>query len=272
MGSALAVGWTLTLLNKSYQYEVPEAHAGFTAPATGRSTDGNVVITGQTMSGFHIGGGDSIDPQTYPVARVYVATSGVLPGKYLIDPASHEIRYVVDPGIGGRVREYNGHSLTRLDSPKATLMALITDGILTHRLPWALVLIGVALAIALEIAGIQSLPVTVGVYLPITTSAGMFAGGLIRWLVERRFKSQERSLAEIESGPGVLYASGMIAGGAIGGIVIAAIAGNFGSADKLSEIAGLAGALGHFATDNWPAALLFIGMGYVLYRVGLRRQ
>ncbi|HTH63657.1 MAG TPA: oligopeptide transporter, OPT family [Gemmatimonadales bacterium] len=272
IGSALAVGWTLTLLNKSYQYEVPEAHAGFTAPASGRSSDGNVVLLGETLSGFHVGGGDSIDPQTYPVARVYVATNGVLPGKYLIDPASHEIRYVVDPGIGGRVREYNGHSLTRLDSPKATLMALITDGILTHRLPWALVLIGVALAIALEIAGIQSLPVTVGVYLPITTSAGMFAGGVIRWLVERRFQSQDRSLAEIESGPGVLFASGMIAGGAIGGIVIAAIAGKFGSADKLSEIVGLSGTLGHFATDNWPAVLLFIGMGYVLYRVGLRRQ
>jgi uncharacterized oligopeptide transporter (OPT) family protein len=179
---------------------------------------------------------------------------------------------VVDPGIGGRVREYNGHSLTRLDSPKATLMALITDGILTHRLPWALVLIGVALAIALEIAGIQSLPVTVGVYLPITTSAGMFAGGVIRWLVERRFKSEDRSIAEIESGPGVLFASGMIAGGAIGGIVIASIAGKFGSADKLSEIAGLTRAFGHFATDNWPALLLFCGMGIVLYRVGLRRQ
>ncbi|HET7380133.1 MAG TPA: oligopeptide transporter, OPT family [Gaiellales bacterium] len=272
MGSALAVGWTLTLLNRSYQYEVPEAHAGFTAPATGRSSDGNVVITGDTMSGFHVGGGDSIDAKPYPVARVYVATGTVLPGKYLIDPASHEIRYVVDPGIGGRVREYNGHSLTRLDSPKATLMALITDGILTHRLPWALVLIGVALAIALEIAGIQSLPVTVGVYLPITTSAGMFAGGVIRWLVERRYKSEDRSIAEIESGPGVLFASGMIAGGAIGGIVIAAIAGKFGSADKLSELAGLTRAFGHFATDNWPALALFVAMGIVLYRVGLRRQ
>jgi len=272
MGSALAVGWTLTLLNRSYQYEVPEAHAGFTAPAAGRSADGNIVITGDTMSGFHVGGGDSIDTKAYPVARVYVATSTVLPGKYLIDPTSREIRYVVDPGIGGRVREYNGHSLTRLDSPKATLMALITDGILTHRLPWALVLIGVALAIALEIAGVQSLPVTVGVYLPLSTSAGMFAGGVIRWLVERRFKAQERSLAEIESGPGVLFASGMIAGGAIGGIVIAAIAGKLGNADKLSEVLGVAQQLGHFATDNWPALLLFIGMGIVLYRVGLRRQ
>jgi len=272
IGSALAVGWTLTLLNRSYQYEVPEAHAGFTAPASGRSADGNVVMLGETMSGFHVGGGDSIDANAYPVARVYVATGGVLPGKYLIDPATHAIKYVVDPGIGGRVREYNGHGLTRLDSPKATLMALITDGILTHRLPWALVLIGVALAIALEIAGIQSLPVTVGVYLPITTSAGMFAGGVIRWLVERRFKSQDRSLAEIESGPGVLFASGMIAGGAIGGIAIAAIAGKFGSADKLAELAGVARLVGHFATDNWPALLLFAGFGIVLYRVGLRRQ
>jgi hypothetical protein len=100
----------------------------------------------------------------------------------------------------------------------------------------------------------------------------MFAGGVIRWLVERRFQSQARSLAEIESGPGVLYASGMIAGGAIGGIAIAAIAGKFGSADKLSEIIGLAQRLGHFSTDNLLAVLLFVGMGYVLYRVGLRRQ
>src|SRR3989449_3213621 len=90
-------------------------------------------------------------------------------------------------------------------------MALITDGILTHRLPWALVLIGVFLSIALELAGIQALPVAVGVYLPITTSAGMFTGGVIRWLVEQRVKSENRSLAEVESGPGVLFSSGMIA-------------------------------------------------------------
>src|SRR2546428_10538040 len=101
-------------------------------------------------------------------------------------------------------------------------MALITDGILTHRLPWALVLIGVFLSIALELAGIQALPVAVGVYLPITTSAGMFTGGVIRWLVEQRVKSENRSLAEAESGPGVLFSRGMIAGGAPAGGVAAA--------------------------------------------------
>src|SRR5438445_2477351 len=225
VAAALAVGWTLTFLNRSYQFEVPETRAGFTAPASGRSPDGNVVVLNESMSGFHIGGGSRIDTASYPVLRVYTETNGVPPGKYLVDPATREIRYVVDPGIGGRVREYEGRRLTRLDSPKATLMAFIADGILTHRLPWALVLIGVFLAIAIELTGVQSLPVAVGVYLPISTSAGMFAGGIVRWLVERRARSDNRSLADIESGPGGLFSSGLIAGGAIGGIVIAAIAG-----------------------------------------------
>src|SRR5213592_2780419 len=229
IGSALAVGWTLTFLNGAYSYQVPETRAGFVAPASGKSAAGNVVVHTETMSHFGIGGTDSSDNSSYQVIRVYVETLGVPPGKYLVDSASHEIRYVVDPGIGGRIHEYRGHELKRLDSPKATLMALITDGILTHKLPWGLVLIGVFLTIAIELMGVSSLPVAVGVYLPITTSAGMFAGGVVRWLVERRVRSDNRSLAEIESGPGVLFASGLIAGGAICGIAVAAIAG-WGSA------------------------------------------
>src|SRR2546422_62023 len=158
----------------------------------------------------------------------------------------------------------------------AALMALITDGILTHRLPWAPVLIGVFLSIALELAGIQALPVAVGVYLPITTSAGMFAGGVVRWLLEQRVKSENRSLAEIESGPGVLFASGMIAGGAIAGIVVAAIAGAGSArgraADWLAESVGWYHHLGAFATSNTPALVLFGLFGAVLLRTGLRKQ
>jgi putative OPT family oligopeptide transporter len=276
IGSALAVGWTLTFLNRAYQYEVPEQRAGFIAPASGSSPDGNVVVHSETMSHFGIGGTDSIDNNTYQVVRVYVETQGVPPGKYLVDPASHEIRYVVDPGIGGRMHEYRGHELKRLDSPKATLMALITDGILTHRLPWALVLIGVFLTIAIELMGVQSLPVAVGVYLPLTTSAGMFAGGIVRWLVERKARSDNRSLADIESGPGVLFASGLIAGGAICGIAVAAIAG-WGSArgmsaEWLAERVGLHNTLGGFATSAIVGLVIFGVLGFLLYRTGLRKQ
>src|SRR5437899_2922053 len=276
IAAALAVGWTLTFLNSSYRYEVPETHAGFLAPAGGKSADGNVVVMPETMSGFTVGGSDSVDTRSYQVVRVYVETQAVPPGKYLVDPASHEIRYVVDPGIGGRVREYRGRELKRLDSPKATLMALITDGILTHRLPWALVLIGVFLSIALELAGIQALPAAVGCYLPITTSAGMFTGGVIRWLVEQRVKSENRSLAEVETGPGVLFLSGMIAGGAIAGIVVAAIAGAGSArgraADWLAESVGWYHQLGAFATSNIPALVLFGLLGTLLLRTGLREQ
>jgi uncharacterized oligopeptide transporter (OPT) family protein len=155
-------------------------------------------------------------------------------------------------------------------------MALITDGILTHRLPWGLVLIGVFLTIAIELMGVQSLPVAVGVYLPITTSAGMFAGGIVRWLVERKVRSDNRSLADIESGPGVLFASGLIAGGAICGIAVAAIAG-WGSArgmsaEWLAEKLGLHEALGSFATAPLIGLLFFATLGFLLYRTGLRKQ
>src|SRR6266571_3266136 len=271
VASALAVGWTLTFLNGSYQYEVPEARAGFTAPASGRTEDGNVVVLNETMSRFHVGGSPRIDSASYPIVRVYAETNGVPPGKYLVDPVSREIRYVVDPGIGGRIHEFQGRELKRLDSPKATLMALITDGILTRRLPWELVLIGVFLSIGIELMGVQALPVAVGVYLPLSTSAGMFTGGVIRWLVERRVATQQRSLAEIESGPGVLFASGLIAGGAIAGIAVAAIAGAKGSADWPADTVGLYHALGGFATSNLIALLLFAVLGALLYRVGLRR-
>jgi uncharacterized oligopeptide transporter (OPT) family protein len=187
-----------------------------------------------------------------------------------MDPATRELRYVVDPGIGGRIREYEGRTLTRLDSPKATLMALITDGILTQRLPWALVLIGVFLALAIELMGLQSLPVAVGVYLPISTSSSIFVGGLIRWLVERRAQAGQQSLAEVESGPGVLFSSGLIAGGAIAGIVVAAIAGATGSAEWLAHSAGWSTALGHLATSSVVSFVLFALLGAVLYRVASR--
>jgi putative OPT family oligopeptide transporter len=270
IGSALAVGWTLTFLNRSYEYEVPEQRPGLTvSSATPRG--GNVVLLDETMSNFRIAGGQQFDTGSYRAVRVHVDTAGVPAGKYLVN-AQGAIAYVVDPGIGGRVREVDGRTLTRLDSPKATLMAFIADGILTHRLPWALVLIGVCLAIAIELMGVQSLPVTVGVYLPITTSAGMFAGGIVRWLVERRIRSSQRSLAEIESGPGVLFASGLIAGGAICGIVVAAIAGKFGSPDFLASELKLNEILGGFSTSSIVALVIFALLGAALYRVGLRKQ
>jgi len=274
LGSALVVGWTLTLLNRAYTYPVPETHAPFGAqalapPAGGRAP---VEVLPATMAGFRIAGSDSVDHATYRVVRVYVVTDGVAAGKYLMDPRSRELRYVLDPGIGGRVHEYRGRTIPRLDSPKATIMALITDGILTHKLPWVLVLLGVFITIAIELMGVQALPVAVGVYLPISTSSAMFAGGVVRWLIERRAQAGQQSLAQVESGPGVLFASGLIAGGAICGIVLAAVAGVLGSADALAERLPVFTALGNLPHSNLLAFGLFGLLGALLYAVGRREQ
>jgi len=213
------------------------------------------------------------------VVRVNIPTQGVQPGKYLLDPQTHQVAYLVDPGIGGRIREIDGRPITKLDSPKATIMALVTDGILTQRLPWGLVLIGVFLTFAIELMGLQSLPIAVGVYLPISTSAPMFIGGAVRWLLERSTRGGQRSLAEVESGPGVLFSSGLIAGGAIAGVTIAGIAALFVSraeaaqvpaADYLAHMVGLQSALGGFATNDLAALLMFALLGAVLFRVARR--
>ena len=269
--SALAIGYTLTLLNSAYTNVVPERHAGVALQASAPGAPNRTVTSlGERMT--HAG-------KNWDVVRVNVPTQGVQPGKYLLDPGSHEVAYLVDPGIGGRIREIDGRPITKLDSPKATIMALVTDGILTQKLPWGLVLIGVFLTFAIELMGLQSLPIAVGVYLPISTSSAMFAGGAVRWLVERRSQGAQRSLAEVESGPGVLFSSGLIAGGALAGVAIAGLAAVLVSkaeaaqvpaADYLAHVTRLQNAVGGFATSDLAALGMFVALGAVLYTVAKR--
>jgi hypothetical protein len=162
---------------------------------------------------------DALAPVAAPSERQlqagFVRNDAPIPtGKYL-STADGTIEYVVDPGIGGRVDEIHGVKLTRYEAPKARLFSLIVDGVLTRKLPWDLVLLGVALAFMLEMAGVAALPFAVGVYLPISTSAPLFAGGVVRWWVDRR-----GARPESDASPGTLLSSGYIAGGSLAGVVI----------------------------------------------------
>lgn len=165
------------------------------------------------------------------------------------------------------VEEFTG----KLDAPKAALMGVLVDGVLTQRLPWSLILIGAVISIVLEIIGVSALPVAVGIYLPISTSATIFAGGLIRALVQRMRRGERaETLAEEETGKGVLLSSGLIAGGAIGGLLVAAGRVAVGSEEKL-------GIGGHsFITrGEWAnvfALIIFAGLAYFLYLVARRRN
>jgi putative OPT family oligopeptide transporter len=154
-------------------------------------------------------------------------------GKYLVDDAGRAV-YLVDPGINGLHRERpDGTKVDKFDAPKATLMSYIIKGILSRQLPWGLVLLGVMIAIVLEMSGIPSLAFAVGVYLPLSSSSPIFIGGLVRWLVDRHLRkkfagqnlTEEELTAEGDKSPGVLMASGYIAGGALAGILIAFMAG-----------------------------------------------
>ena len=112
-------------------------------------------------------------------------------------------------------------------------MSYIIKGILNRQLPWGLVLLGVMIAIVLEMSGIPSLAFAVGVYLPLSSSSPIFIGGMIRWLVDKYLRkklkdkklTEDQLVAETDKSPGVLMASGYIAGGALAAIVIAILQG-----------------------------------------------
>jgi putative OPT family oligopeptide transporter len=106
-------------------------------------------------------------------------------------------------------------------APQATLMATLIKGLLSQNLPWGLVLVGVFIAVTLELCGIHSLSFAVGAYLPIATTAPIFIGGLVRWWVERQ--TGETSDSDLSSG--TLFSSGLIAGGSLAGILYAALVG-----------------------------------------------
>lgn len=160
-------------------------------------------------------------------------TTGGREGRYLVD-AQGVPQYIVDPAINGQNRfRPNGQKVEKFDAPKATLMSYIIKGILNQQLPWNLVLIGVMIAIVLEMAGLPSLAFAVGVYLPLSASSPIFIGGMVRWLVDRNSRrkhahmTEEELAAESDKSPGVLMASGYIAGAALAGIVFAFMAGYF---------------------------------------------
>ena len=116
-----------------------------------------------------------------------------------------------------------GLGTVNVPAPQATLMKMLTEGIMAAKLPWTLVFIGAFIAIACELAKVPILPVALGIYLPITLNAAILTGGLVRTFTEMRFKKNKDAKEESVS-KGILTASGLVAGGAIMGIVVAVFA------------------------------------------------
>ena len=122
-----------------------------------------------------------------------------------------------------------GFGTTELSAPQATLMKMIIEGVMDGNLPWALVFIGVFIAIVIEILGLSVLPVAIGLYLPLELSSTIMIGGIIRWFVDKKKSNKEENS---DANSGILFCSGMIAGEGLVGILLAIFA-VFGIADKI---------------------------------------
>ena len=150
-----------------------------------------------------------------------------------------------------------------LPAPQATLMALVIDGVVQADLPWALVVVGIFIAAVFEMLGLPSLALAVGLYLPLSLTTPIIAGGAVRLLVEKRHVG--RALREKREN-GVLFASGLIAGAALIGVIIAGLV--FGAEQSAalaafqSGVTGLTGGAG-----RWVSLLIFLGLAGLLWWV-----
>lgn len=228
--SALALGPVLLGLNQAATVYVPQR----VVVTEGASTSVRVAFP----EGFRAPAGElgqeeqlagpqaSGDTAVYRVWQQQDPDRGPV-GKYLCRPDG-TVAWLVDPGINGKWdKRPDGTTVAKYDAPKATLMSYIIKGILNRELPWTLVILGGCVSLVLELAGIPSLAFAVGLYLPLAASMPIMVGGAIRWWVDRRKAGSEVTdgPAAEEGSPGVLLASGYIAGGALAGIVIAFLAG-----------------------------------------------
>lgn len=231
LASAIALGPILLAMNQSGSVYVPVAQTkDFSFPAGFHFGPDQFVKSGdqpkrETLKGAQAG----LDTREYYIVHKTTTEHGPA-GRYLVDQTGVPV-YLADPGINGIYDKVpgTGQSVAKFTAPKATLMSYIIKGILSRQLPWGLVLLGVMIAVTLELSGIPSLAFAVGVYLPISTSSPIFVGGAVRWLVDKYLVTKpenqpltaDEMAAETDKSPGVLLGSGYIAGATLAGVIYA---------------------------------------------------
>jgi putative OPT family oligopeptide transporter len=205
-------------------------------------------------------GGPSKEQSVAGMVLLNAINSAEVPdGNYLYNPQSGKIEVQWVHGIGS----------DKAAAPQARLMATVINGILTRKLPWGLIMLGVFLVIGVELLGIRSLSFAVGFYIPMATTLAIFCGGVVRWLVERAAERAGEKTDESDVSPGSLYASGLIAAGGIVGLL--------GIAIKLAETQGwlpensiawgtkLPFMSNHPVFANWVGVAMFGLLMYSLY-------
>ncbi|MEO6912355.1 MAG: oligopeptide transporter, OPT family [Edaphobacter sp.] len=198
-----------------------------------------------------------------------IGSSTLQDGKYLYNPQTNQIEIQWIQGIGSE----------KAAAPQGRLMATVINGILTRKLPWGLVLLGVALVICVELLGVRSLTFAVGAYLSIATTLAIFVGGVMRWMVDRALEKRAANAPEeidpdtglpiptsalnsdSEISSGSLYASGLIAAGGIVGLMGVGVRLYEAATDKTTPRFSDHNPLYH----DWVSVIMFALLAFSLY-------
>ncbi len=254
--STLVIGLTLNLVNKGFESfnRLPQPkQLSLNALPEGVQQQGyftrdDVRLRASASSSAPVIG-NLANPHSYILLNA-IGSPVLEDGKYLYNPATQQVEIQWTQGIGSE----------KAAAPQGRLMATVINGILSRKLPWGLVLLGVALVIGVELLGVRSLTFAVGAYLSIGTTLAIFCGGVVRWLADQavaRSGHAPETEAESEVSPGSLFASGLIASGGIMGLVGVA----FQAFDKTFP---------HFSPDNplhhdVVSVVCFAMLGFSLY-------
>lgn len=251
--STIAIGFTLNLMNTGLQqFRAAERPWNMTTPHAGVAVQKDTSHLPDQFPVLGPGQSSTLHHKSEYVVLNALGSPELADGKYLYSPETGKIEVQWIQGIGSE----------KAAAPQARLMATVINGILSRKLPWGLVMLGVFLVVAVELLGIRSLSFAVGAYLSIGTTLAIFVGGAVRWFVDQAAARAGNAAAqESEISPGSLFASGLIAAGGIVGLMGVALKGYETTFDK-SDILNFPHT---FLDHDWVSVLAFALLAYALY-------
>ena len=246
--STVIIGFTLTAMNTAFQefrsapqaWDLSQPHEGV-----------EIEHDAHAPKNFTVTGGAVLHGSDYVVLNA-IGSSVLADGKYLYSPQTKRIEVQWIQGIGSE----------KAAAPQARLMATVINGILSRKLPWGLVLMGVFLVIGVELLGVRSLTFAVGAYLSIGTTLAIFVGGVMRWMVDRALEKTGEASENSEVSGGSLYASGLIAAGGIMGLLGVAIKAYESLSGKTLPIQLPQDT---WLQHDWVSVVMFAALAYSLY-------
>jgi uncharacterized oligopeptide transporter (OPT) family protein len=253
--STVAIGFTLNLMNTGLQefhsasqpWDINASHPGVAVQNDVKHLPDQIRVLGPNKT-------STTHPKSEYIVLNALGSAELADGKYLYSPASHQIEVQWIQGIGSE----------KAAAPQARLMATVINGILTRKLAWGLVLLGVFLVIGVELLGVRSLSFAVGAYLSIGTTLAIFCGGMVRWFVDQAVKRSGGDAADSESeiSPGSLFASGLIAAGGIVGLIGVALKGYEATFKDSRDLLNLPHT---FLDNNYVSVAAFAALAFSLY-------